>query len=451
VLFLLAMKLSRTLKTPYLRSIFAILSLLIPGVLLLVSCNQLPDGSNAFHMEEATLYRGSRPYTLRAVQWDQLGDPGRGIIEKAKVLNQVCRVGGNSVVVKLPRVECATGSPISVWLSAAAGLVEETRKRSMGLILRVDSDCGTQPEVLAEYLAKAFGTNRSILLWIEGAPAAEVLQDLRAAQCANVLLGSASGSDLSVRPEAGSPSGPGSVRLDPAPLPGGGEHYVLQGGESALARLDEVYGPSTQVYAGPADEEGFRSLFDGTTLDCWKASGDPSGWGVEDGTIVWKHPGGGRLETLARFSDFTLRFDWKIEDGMNSGLFIHCPAAGRESRIGMELQLFGDYGQPANRNGTAAVYDVAAPAENAAQPPGEWNRMEVECRGSKLRVELNGKTVQDLDMDSVPELSVRLRDGFIALQDHGDPVAFRNLRIKPLEVSASAPESADEQPESASE
>ncbi len=258
------------------------------------------------------------------------------------------------------------------------------------------------------------------------------------------LLSSSAGADLSMQSQPGARSG--SVLLDPAALAGENEHYILLGGGSALTRLDEVYGPTQQVYAGPPDGEGFRPLFDGTSLDSWKASGDPSGWGVVDGTIAWKHRGGGRLETLARFSDFVLRLEWKIEDGGNSGLFIRCPAAGRESRIGMELQLFGDYGQAANRNGTAAIYDVVAPSENASLPAGEWNRMEVECRGSNLRVELNGKTVQDLDLDTVPELSVRLRDGFIALQDHGDPIEFRSIRIKPLEASLNSSDSSDQQP-----
>jgi hypothetical protein len=69
--------------------------------------------------------------------------------------------------------------------------------------------------------------------------------------------------------------------------------------------------------------------------------------------------------------------------------------------------------------------------------------MEVECRGPRLRVDLNGATIQDLNLEDYPELKVRLRDGFVALQDHGDPVAFRSIWIKPL-TPPSDPASASE-------
>jgi hypothetical protein len=98
----------------------------------------------------------------------------------------------------------------------------------------------------------------------------------------------------------------------------------------------------------------------------------------------------------------------------------------------MEIQLLGDHGVPPHKNGTASVYDVVAPSMNASRPAGEWNEIEIACDGSQLRVRLNGQLVQEVDLDANPILRLRLREGFIAFQDHGSPVAFRNIRLKKL-------------------
>jgi hypothetical protein len=92
----------------------------------------------------------------------------------------------------------------------------------------------------------------------------------------------------------------------------------------------------------------------------------------------------------------------------------------------------GDHGQPVTTTSTGSIYDVRQPLLDATRPEGEWNEVEITLDGPRMTVLLNGLTVQNVDLDSDPELSRRLRSGFIGLQDHGNPVAFRNLRIKPL-------------------
>jgi hypothetical protein len=69
---------------------------------------------------------------------------------------------------------------------------------------------------------------------------------------------------------------------------------------------------------------------------------------------------------------------------------------------------------------------------NASKPSGEWNRVEIRCEGSRVTATLNGETVQDVDFSQDPELAHRLREGFIMLQDHGNRVAYRNVRLKEL-------------------
>jgi len=401
-------------------------------LLAAVGCGGNQEELTVFRMRGYALYRDERPYFLRAVESREVGDPGVSILAKAELLNRICGAGANSVVVGIPQVECVTGSPVSLWLSEFAALKVETEKRSMGLILKADGACGASTENLTDYLLKSFGQDQALLLWIDGPRSDEIIRTLRARGSRNVLIGPGVGSDLVVTSSPGSGSNRRAVAYDPSDLAHSEGHFILSAHDSALDQLDAVDGGQEPVYLGPADPDGFLTLFDGTSLAAWKVTGDPSGWAVGDGAILWKHPGGGRLQTLSRYSDFILRLEWKIEDGRNSGLFIRCPAAGRESRIGMELQLYGDSGKPPSRNGTASIYDVVAPSRNASLPADQWNRMEVECRGTRLRVTLNDAMVQDCDLGSIPELKVRLRNGFIALQDHGDPVAFRNIRIKPL-------------------
>ena len=81
---------------------------------------------------------------------------------------------------------------------------------------------------------------------------------------------------------------------------------------------------------------------------------------------------------------------------------------------------------------TAAIYDVMAPLVNAGKPAEEWNALEITLDGPLMKAVLNGEVVQDVNLDEIGELRTRLRRGFIGLQDHGNYVAFRNIRIRKL-------------------
>ena len=124
-----------------------------------------------------------------------------------------------------------------------------------------------------------------------------------------------------------------------------------------------------------------------------------------------------------------LCLEWKIEEGGNSGIFLRAPRAARCSRIGMEFQLRGDHGREPTDDSTGAIYDVLAPVVNAGRPAGEWNEVEILLDGTYLKATLNGQIVHDIDFHDHPGLQFRLRRGFIGLQDHGNYVAFRNIRL----------------------
>lgn len=182
------------------------------------------------------------------------------------------------------------------------------------------------------------------------------------------------------------------------------------------------------------EQEGWDPLFDGRTMNGWTTLlPDAGGWVVQDGLLHCKGQSGPWLRTREVFKDFILRIEFKIEPDGNSGVFLRAPLDGRASRLGMEMQIYGrEPDSPDPRNSTGAIYSVLAPFEKTANPPGQWNRAEIACRGSRITISINGRLAQDFDMDDVPELKNRLRRGVIGLQDHGDKVWFRNIRIKRL-------------------
>lgn len=392
---------------------------------LALGCGSGPEDSGAFWMKGGILHRGSSPYQLRAVEAPGADASGLDFDSRVGILNRIAATGGNTAVV--PVDPCPTAIE-PAWVDAVSVLAEEAEKRSMAVILRVDSDCGGV-ETWGPRLASQMRGKGALIPWAVGERAAELTRILKAGSGSFVVIGAGS-SDLQTNVLAGRGQ---MVYLNPERL-SEQFHFVLGSDPAAQDALEARFGAAPFSLAGAADAEGFRALFDGRSWAGWKITGDPQGWGIENGAIVWKQPGGRRVRTLTRYGDFTLRLQWRVQqEGDNSGVFVRAPAAGRESRIGMEIQLLGDHGEPPHKNGTGSVYDVVAPRVNAVRPAGEWNDLQIECAGSRLKVTLNGELVQDLDLTEHPELKHRLRSGFIALQDHGDPVAFRNIRIKVAE------------------
>ncbi|MCS7224295.1 MAG: DUF1080 domain-containing protein [Armatimonadetes bacterium] len=179
------------------------------------------------------------------------------------------------------------------------------------------------------------------------------------------------------------------------------------------------------------DEKGFVSLFNGKDLTGWVVMGSES-WKVENGLLVCTGEGGGWLRSEKEYDDFVLRLEYKISKGGNSGIFLRAALHGNPAYTGMEIQILDDYGREPAHWTAGGMYDVMAPKKNMSKPSGEWNQVEIICSGPWVIVWMNGEEILRVSMDEHPKLKDRLRKGYIGLQNHGNRVEFRNIRIKPL-------------------
>jgi len=199
----------------------------------------------------------------------------------------------------------------------------------------------------------------------------------------------------------------------------------------------------------PAEKPaGGQLLFDGETLNGWKATGNAEGWAVKDGTITNLAKGGGMLATIDRFGNFALSMEFKVTPHANSGVFFRWAVLGDPVQRGIEIQILDSYGvEKPGKHDCGAIYDCLAPRKNACQPAGEWNKMVLTCRNSLIWIDMNGKRIVYMNLDrwTTPHMNPdgsrnkfriaykdMAREGHIGLQDHGHKVWFRNIKIKPL-------------------
>jgi hypothetical protein len=195
-------------------------------------------------------------------------------------------------------------------------------------------------------------------------------------------------------------------------------------------------------------EAGFTSLFDGKSLAGWTLiGGRGEGYAVKDGVLYCAKGGGGKLLTDKEYSDFVLRFEFRMPaEGSNNGLGIRAPREGDAAYQGIELQILDEKAALAEKWGKlketqfhGSVYDVIAAKKGAQKPAGQWNAQEVTVKGRKITVVLNGQTILDADLDSVKDPEVLKKhpglartSGHIGFLGHNDFIEFRNIRIKEL-------------------
>ena len=182
-----------------------------------------------------------------------------------------------------------------------------------------------------------------------------------------------------------------------------------------------------------AAEEGFVPLFNNKDMTGWKLR-RPDGhnsWSVDHGILkntVNQGEHGTDLVTEAKFWNFTVRYEFQVPDGSNSGFYLR----GRH-----EIQILGDFKNgKSSKGGNGAIYNHTAPSEFASKPGGEWQTVEATITDNKITVILNGKKIHDnvvCDTATGSEIDAKVKEpGPILLQgDHGT-VSFRNLRIKLL-------------------
>ncbi len=190
-------------------------------------------------------------------------------------------------------------------------------------------------------------------------------------------------------------------------------------------------------------EQGFIVLFNGKNLDGW--NGDKTSYIAEEGNIVIRpdRRGGGNLYTEKEYSDFVFRFEFMLTPGSNNGLGIRSPLEGDPAYVGMELQILDNeapvYAGLKSYQYHGSVYGVIPARRGYLKPTGEWNYQEVEVRGSRIKVTLNGEVIVDGDiadprdngtMDGLDHPGLKRSKGHIVFCGHDSVVKFRNIRIR---------------------
>ncbi|MEV5343526.1 ThuA domain-containing protein [Streptomyces sp. NPDC052676] len=187
-------------------------------------------------------------------------------------------------------------------------------------------------------------------------------------------------------------------------------------------------------------ENGYRPLFDGTSLDGWRQAGPGSFTLSDDGTITSSGGMGMLWYAASGFSSYSLKLDWRMAGDDNSGVFVGFPPSDdpwSAVNNGYEIQIDAT---DVPEKTTGSVYGFRSAdlrkRDRALNPPGEWNTYEIRVEGERLRVWLNGVKINDFT-NTDPARS--LRDGHVGIQNHGaeDQVSFRDIRIKELPATAS--------------
>ena len=208
--------------------------------------------------------------------------------------------------------------------------------------------------------------------------------------------------------------------------------------------LREIDGEeANRLLASHGDDGSFKPVFNGRNFTGW--SGPVKNYHIVDGAIVCRPRKGGTIFTKEEFGDFVARQEFKIPPGGNNGLAIRYPGKGDGAYEGMtEIQVLDDRYEEVTgnkldpRQAHGSAYGMVAAARGYQRPTGEWNFQEVTVKGSTIKVELNGTVILNADLANVTEFmgkkhpGINRTRGHFGLAGHNDPVAFRNLQIKPL-------------------
>lgn len=196
---------------------------------------------------------------------------------------------------------------------------------------------------------------------------------------------------------------------------------------------------------------GWQLMFDGQTTDGWRGyhmDSMPSGWKVVDGALT-RVGGGGDIISSDEFANFELLVDWNVAPNGNSGIIYRVTEAqeyGYES--GAEFQVLDDAGHPDGKSRLTSAgsdYGLYPSPEGVVKPGGSWNHARIIVNGNHVEHWLNGVKLLEYELGSADwEARVkaskfnqwpaygRAAKGHILLQDHGDGVAYRNIKIRVL-------------------
>lgn len=211
-----------------------------------------------------------------------------------------------------------------------------------------------------------------------------------------------------------------------------------------------------------AESDGWVTLFDGKTTAGWHTYGkDKAGerWKIADGALYFDTTkkagmtgGGGDLVTNAEYENFHLKLEWKISPNGNSGIIFYTnedPVKYKNTyNTGLEMQVLDNNGHSDGKiikHRSGDLYDLISSSKETVKPVGHWNEAEIISKDGKLDLFLNGTNVVSTNIwddnwkslvsgskfKSMKDFGT-YRKGRIALQDHGNMVSFRNIRIKEI-------------------
>jgi len=194
---------------------------------------------------------------------------------------------------------------------------------------------------------------------------------------------------------------------------------------------------------------GWRLLFDGRDLAGWrgfKAPAPDPGWTVKDGALSPDPKTSKDIITKDQFANFELTFDWKISPKGNSGVMYHVIEQGDETyESGPEYQILDNAHGEKPPQQAGSLFALYPPSKDVTRPVGAFNEGRLVVNHGHVEHWLNGVKIVEYDLGS-PDFKARVAaskfkawpqyaaspTGHIALQNHGDAVAFRNLKIRPL-------------------
>lgn len=224
-----------------------------------------------------------------------------------------------------------------------------------------------------------------------------------------------------------------------------------------------VFAQAPNTLSSQERSQGWQLLFDGLTTKGWhKYGGAPIGaaWKVQDGTLWldpsqregWQIKGGGDIVTDEVFADFHLMLEWKIAQNGNSGIMFYIHEDSTKYQwpwmTAPEMQVLDNQGHPDAKiikHRAGDLYDLISCSQETVKPFGQWNQVEIICKKGKLDFFLNNvnvvsvqlwgeewkKMVASSKFSQMPGFGT-YQEGRIGLQDHGDKVWYRNIKIKRL-------------------
>ncbi|MFQ5708922.1 MAG: DUF1080 domain-containing protein [bacterium] len=211
--------------------------------------------------------------------------------------------------------------------------------------------------------------------------------------------------------------------------------------------------PAKNFLTAEEKAEGWKLLFDGKTFNGWRGfrmDTVPQGWVItEQGELYFTGEGKGDIMTIEQFDDFELKLEWKISPGGNSGIFFRV-SENREAswHTGPEMQVLDNKGHKDGRDPLTSAgsnYALHAPTKDVTREVGRYNEVRIVVQGNHVEHWLNGYKIVEYEIGSpewqrlvanskfgkLPDYG-RYRKGHIVLQDHGDKVWYRNIKIRRL-------------------